>query len=163
MSKEPIKLWEPDDPDIKKSVEGLIYLRPVKNLTNDEAYTTLRLLSIQGQLADPEYDNRVFIDKNDSRLANLSDMDKFLALLVAHTQRNNILCTKDLIYYFGGTKPRWRNIGRTCSITSVASAISECSSGYCGRGWVIAPHIVTLIKWIKDHPMTKELFPELYY
>ena len=151
---EPIKLTEYSDEVFKSVVAGIIEQHPVKNLTEAEVQTTLRLFELQKLLGNAKYEQRpVDIWKNDTRLVNIPDEDKFLAMLLEYDQQDLILCSGNCIYRFGGTKYHWRKIGRTCPITTTASALSASGEGgYYGRGWVIAPHIKTLMNWMKNHP-----------
>lgn len=169
MSKEPITLADYDDPNFKHMVADIIRLQNVhhvKNLTEAEVQTTLRLLELHALLGNPDITvngwHPVDIKKNDPRLANLTDTDRFLALLIEYDYREYILCSANCIRLFGGTKYHWRKIGRTCPITTTVSALNECYAGYYGRGWIIAPHICTLIKWIKEHPNTLSVFYDIH-
>ena len=154
MNKEPIKLTEYSDELFKNMVAAIIEEHPVKNLTEEEVQTTLRLFELQMLLGNKQFESRpVDIWKNDARLVNVSDEDKFLAMLLEYDQQDLILCSGNCIYRFGGTKYHWRKIGRTCPITTTASALSESGDGgYYGKGWIIAPHIKTLMKWMNNHP-----------
>ena len=153
MNKEPIKLTEYSDELFKNMVAGIIEQHPVKNLTEEEVQTTLRLIELEMLLGDARYEQRpVDIYKNDARLAKLDSTDKFLAMLLEADQQDLVLCSGSCIYRFGGTKYHWRKIGRTCPITTTASRIDESYGGYYGKGWIIAPHIKTLMNWMKNHP-----------
>ena len=122
----------------------------VKNLTEDEVVTTMRLLDLERELgAGPRFE--IVIHRNDKRLALCDDNDRFLAMLLDCDKRDVLLFSGRCRSLFGDTVYHWRNIGRKCPITSVASAISECGSGYYGRGWEIAPHIKRLCKWIDEN------------
>lgn len=153
MNNEPIKLTDYQDERFKSLVAEIIKLRPIKNLTEAEVQNTLRLLELHMLLGDKNWPGSpVDIRKNDARLANMPDEDKFLAMLLEYEQQELLLCSGNCIYRFGGTKYHWRKIGRTCPITTTASALNDCCSGYFGRGWLIAAHIRTLIEWIMKHP-----------
>ena len=135
------------DKAFKAKVDRILEAKPVKNLTEDEVITTLRLMELQKALSEGRY-NQIVIHRNDARLGRCDDNDRFLAMLADADARDVLLFSGRCRSLFGGSIYRWRNIGRKCPITAVASAISECGSGYYGRGWEIAPHIIRLIKWI---------------
>ena len=134
----------------QSEIDLIMEAAPVKNLTPDEALTTLRLLELQKFLSQGRY-NEIVIHRNDKRLELLDDKDRFLAMLADCDRRDVLLFSGRCRSLFGGSVYHWRNIARKCPITAVASAISECGSGYYGRGWEIAPHICTLRKWIIEH------------
>lgn len=142
-----MKQITPFNPEIREIAEYIKVHAPVKNLTEDEILTTLRLMKIRSFLSDGRY-NQIVVHKNDKRLELCDDKDKFLALLADCDARYVLLFSGRCRQIFGGTVYHWRKIARQCPITSVASAISECGSGYYGRGWEIAPHIERLIQWI---------------
>ena len=142
-----IQPFNPDDPEIKSNIEYIMQTAPVKNLTREEVSATLRLLYLHVQLATGRY-GEVCIHRKDARLELCSDEDRFLAMLVDCDMRDVLLFSGRCRSLFGGTVYHWRKIARQCPITTVASAISECGSGYYGRGWEIAPHICTLRRWI---------------
>ena len=142
---------QPINPEGHQSAIDLIMeTAPVKNLTPDEVLNTLRLLELQQFLAQGRY-NEIVIHRNDKRLELLDDKDRFLAMLADCDKRDVLLFSGRCRSLFGGSVYHWRNIARKCPITAVASAVSECGSGYYGRGWEIAPHICTLRKWIIEH------------
>ena len=138
------------DSVVQKMSDRILEAAPVKNLTPDEVLTTLRLLELQQFLAQGRY-NEIVIHRNDKRLELLDDKDRFLAMLADCDRRDVLLFSGRCRSLFGGSVYHWRNIARKCAITAVASAISECGSGYYGRGWEIAPHIQRLRKWIIEH------------
>ena len=143
-----IQPFNPSDPEILWKVEYIMKHKPVKNLNKDEVLTTLRLIEIQKDLKEGRY-SQIVVHRNDKRLELCSDNDKFLALLADCDSRDVLLFSGRCRSLFGGSVYHWRNIGRKCPITDVASAISECGAGYYGRGWEIAPHIKTMISWIR--------------
>lgn len=145
-----IQPFNPADPYIQRISDRILEAAPVKNLTPNEVLTTLRLLELQQFLAQGRY-NEIVIHRNDKRLELLDDKDRFLAMLADCDKRDVLLFSGRCRSLFGGSVYHWRNIARKCPITAVASAISECGSGYYGRGWEIAPHICTLRKWIIEH------------
>ena len=152
-----IQPFNPDDPEIRKKAEYIMAHAPVKNLTEDEVLTTLRLMELRDYLGEGRY-NQIVVHKNDKRLELCDDKDKFLALLADYDARDVLLFSGRCRQVFGGTLYHWRRIARQCPVTSVASAISECGSGYYGRGWEIAPHIERLIQWIdKKHVIWQNL------
>ena len=116
----------------------------VKNLTDAEISGTVRMLQL-----DAQYSYGQAWDCSGD-VAKLSDSDKFHLMLIKQTACDYLLTSRTLIYVFHGTKYHWRKIGRTSPLTSVASAVSDCSTGYYGRGWTIAPHIRTLIKFLRS-------------
>lgn len=142
--------FNPADPDIQEECKRILEAAPVKNLTPEEVLTTLRLIELQKFLSEGHY-NEIVIHRNDKRLELCDDNDRFLAMLADCDKREVLLFSGRCRSLFGGTVYHWRNIGRKCSITAVASAVSECGSGYYGRGWEIAPHIVRLRKWILEN------------
>lgn len=149
---------EPFDPDkvSQSAIDLIIKTAGVKNLTREEVLTTMRLIDLHAFLAEGRY-NEVVVHRKDNRLALCDDKDKFLAMLVDCDCRDVLLFSGRCRSLFGGTVYHWRNIGRKCPITTVSSAISECGSGYYGRGWEIAPHIVRLRK----HMMEIDIRPEV--
>ncbi len=138
-----------DSPEIQERIRRIMDARPVRNLTEAEVAATLRLIELQDQLGDNLY-GQVVVHKNDRRLELCDDNDRFLALLLDCDQREVLLGTKRCRYVFGGTPYYWRKIARQSPVTATASAISECGSGYYGRGWKIAPHIERLRRWIRN-------------
>ena len=141
-----VEIWLANE-EFKAKVDRIMEAKPVKNLTLNEVVTTLRFMEIQDALSEGRY-NQIVIHKNDKRLQQCDDKDKFLAMLADCDKREVLLFSGRCRQLFGGSVYHWRTIGRTCPITAVASAISECGSGYYGRGWEIAPHIQRLKNWI---------------
>lgn len=142
-----VQPFNPWDTEVLSKMNQIILAHPVSNLTQDEVLTTLRLMQLQKELSEGRY-NQICIHKNDKRLELCEDTDRFLAMLADADARDVLLFSGRCRALFGGSIYHWRNIGRKCPITAVASAISECGSGYYGRGWEIAPHIKRLINWI---------------
>lgn len=142
--------YNTSDPEIQAKVARIMEAAPVKNLTVDEVLTTLRLLELREFLSEGRY-NEIVVHRNDKRLELCDDKDRFLAMLIDCDKRDVLLFSGRCRSLFGGSVYHWRNIGRKCPVTSVASAISECGVGYYGRGWEIAPHIRTLMIYIEDH------------
>lgn len=143
------EVWMADGDEFKAEVERILEAKPVKNLTEDEVITTLRLLELEAGLSEGSY-NQLVVHRKDPRLEMCDDTDKFLAMLADCDKRDVLLFTGRCRSLFGGSVYHWRNIAHKCPITSVASAISECGQGYYGRGWEIAPHISRLCKFILD-------------
>ena len=141
------EVWMADGDEFKAEVERILEAKPVKNLTEDEVITTLRLLELEAELSEGRY-HQLVVHRKDSRLELCDDNDKFLAMLADCDKRDVLLFTGRCRTLFGGTVYHWRNIARKCPITAVASAISEYGPGYYGRGWEIAPNICTLRAWI---------------
>ena len=140
-------VWMDEADEFRKAVDMILEARPVMNLTEDEAVTTLRFLELKAFLSEGRY-NVIVVNINDTRLELCEDSDRFLAVLADCDNRDVLLGTKRCRRLFGGTVYHWRNIARKCPIIETVSALSECSSGYYGRGWKIAPHIERLINWI---------------
>ena len=79
-------------------------------------------------------------------------------MLIDWEMRELLLCTKDLVRKFQGTGYHWRKVAKDCPVTSVASALSQDGDpGYRGRGWQVAPHICTLIRWIVQHTDNEDI------
>lgn len=135
---------------LQMQANAILQMAPVKNLTEEEVYTTLRLYELERELSEGRY-NHIVIHRKDKRLEKCDDQDRFLALLLDCDKRDVLLFSGRCRSLFGGSVYHWRKIARQCPITSVASAVSECGMGYYGRGWEIAPHIQTLRKWINKN------------
>lgn len=138
------------DPEIQAKVARIIEEAPVKNLTVEEVLTALRLMELWEFLSEGRY-GEIIIHRNDKRLELCDDNDRFLAMLLDCDKRDVLLTSRRCRQLFGGSAYHWRNIGRKSPVTAVASAFSECGTGYYGRGWEISPHIHTLMLWIEDH------------
>lgn len=151
-----IPSFDRTSPEVMSNVDHILKAAPVKNLTREEVETTLRMLALHSMLS--RQDSR-YIDlvRHDHRLDNCTDEDKFLALLVVQDTYERILNSKLCVHYFGGTRYHWRKIGHDSPVTATVSAMSEEGMGYYGRGWVIAPHIVTLRRWIVEHATNGEI------
>lgn len=148
---------QPFNPEGHQSAIDLIMeTAPVKNLTPEEVLTTMRLIELQAFLAEGRY-NQIVVHKNDKRLELCDDNDRFLAMLADCDARDVLLFSGRCRALFGGSVYHWRNIGRKNPITAVSSAVSECGSGYYGRGWEIAPHIQRLRRYILDQKITAEI------
>lgn len=150
--------FNPDTEDSRRAIAHILEHAPVLNLTLREVISTLRLIRLQASLADRQYQD-IYVHNNDRRLQYCDDTDRFLALLLECDQRNLLLGTKRCRLRFGGSPYHWRKIAHDCEIVTVESSISE-DGGYYGRGWALAPNIVTLRKWIvatTENPDIKRL------
>lgn len=148
--------FNPEDPEVQENVKHIMWVAPVRHLTEDEVLSTLRLIQLQALLSEGRY-NQIVIHRNDKRLELCDDMDRFLAMLIDCHLREVLLTTKRCRMLFGNTVYHWRKIAHKSALTDVASAVSECSSGYYGRGWVLAANIFTLRKWIITNSNNREI------
>lgn len=153
--------FNPDAPDVKSCVEHIMKCKPVQNLTEDEVLQTLRLLQLHTLLIDKQRTTHfsVTVYQDDHRLQSCTDEDKFMALLLDAEVRGLILMTKRLHYCFGGTHYKWRNVAKRLSIITTSSMTMNGDYGgkFFGRGWVIAPNIKTLRRWIVEHSTNPEI------
>lgn len=138
--------FDPDTEGNRRSIAHILEHAPVMHLTLREVISTLRLIRLHVSLADRRYGD-VYVRNDDKRLQYCDDTDKFLALLLECEQCHQLLGTKRCCLRFGGTPYHWRKIAHDCEIVTTESSVSE-DGGYYGRGWVLAPNIVTLRKWI---------------
>ena len=155
-----IQPFNPENPEIRSNVAYIMMAAPVRNLTEAEVQTTLRLLQLQVLLRTEYRGHRdeVVVRRNDPRLELCDDGDRFLAMLLDCDLRDVLLGTKRCRSCFGGTVYHWRRIARKCPITDTASALSEYGDGgYYGRGWVIADNIRTLRKWIVGNSTNEQI------
>lgn len=147
----PLAKFNPDSEAMRRSIAHILEHAPVLNLTLREVISTLRLIRLQASLADRQYQD-IYVHNGDVRLQNCDDTDRFLALLLECEQRNQLLGTKRCRLRFGGTPYHWRKIARDCEIVTTASVPATVPAGspagYYGRGWMLAPNIVALRKWI---------------
>lgn len=151
--------FDPDTEESRRSVAHILEHAPVLNLTLREVISTLRLIRLHAYLADRQYGD-VYVHNNDVRLQYCDDTDKFLALLLECEQRDQLLGTKRCRMRFGGSPYHWRKVAKDCEIVTAVSAFSDSGTGYYGRGWVLAPNIATLRKWIvatTENPDIKRL------
>lgn len=142
----------------KRSIAYILENAPILHLTAEEVVSTLRLIRVHAYLADKQY-NDVYVHNNDRRLQQCDDVDRFLALILECEQRDQLLGTKRCRLRFGGTPYHWRKVAKDTHIVVASSAVSE-DGGYYGRGWELAPHIVSLRKWIHattENPDIKRL------
>lgn len=153
--------FNPNDENIKFSLRHILYNAPVKNLTEDEVMQTLRLLHLQSALHDDNPTSRfsVTVWKDDARLANCTDEDRFLALLLDADCRDTILSSKRCCYCFAHNTYYWRKVAGQCVLITTKSATVEGQYGgrFFGRGWVLAPNIKTLRKWIVSNSNNSEI------
>ncbi len=138
--------FDPDTEDSRRSIAYILEHAPVLNLTLREVISTLRLVRLHAFLADRQYQD-VYVHNDDVRLRLCDDTDRFLALLLECEQCDQLLGTKRCRLRFGGSPYHWRKIARDCEIVTTESSVSE-DGGYYGRGWLLAPNIVTLRRWI---------------
>jgi len=148
--------FNPADLDVQRMCDSILEAAPVKNLTKEEVLTTMRLIELQAFLAEGRY-NQIVVHKNDKRMELCDDNDRFLAMLADCDARDVLLFSGRCRALFGGSVYHWRNIGRKNSITAVSSAVSECGSGYYGRGWEIAPHIQRLRRFMIEIDIRPEV------
>lgn len=155
MKKEMIAPFNPQDAEVRANVQRIIDAAPVKNLTEDEVLQTLRLVQLERLLRDDKRTSRfaVTVYQDDQRLMACSDEDKFLALLLDADCRKTLLMSKRCRYCFGQTPYYWRKIASQCVLVAVSSNMVDADNGgrYYGRGWVLAPNIVTLRRWIEEN------------
>ena len=155
----PLEKFDRTNEAIKRSLNHILEHAPVLHLTVQEVLSTLRLIRLQAYLADQQYQD-IYVYNGDARLQYCDDTDRFLALLLECDQRDQLLGTKRCRLRFGGTPYHWRKIAHDCEIVTTASAVSDSGTGYYGRGWQLAPNIVTLRKWIvatTENPEIKRL------
>lgn len=149
--------FDPASAEVQTNLERILRDAPVKNLNEAEVLTTLRLIQIHALLTAGGSPWSVCVHRNDARLAPCSDEDRFLALLLDCDLREALLGTRRCRQCFGGTPYQWRKVARRCAITDTASAVSDCGTGYYGRGWVIAPHIARLRQWIVENSTNEDI------
>ena len=139
-----------DDPNTQKLVGLIMKHKPVQHLTAAETITAMKLWRLEYMLhKDETYPVTVY--QNDKRLELLTDEEKFLAALLDADCRDTLLTYKRLHYLFGKTEGYWKKIVKQSVAIEVKSRMVEGGHGgrYYGRGWVIAPNIRTIIKWIR--------------
>lgn len=150
-----IPAFDPYSQEIVAMVNAIRHLEPVAHLRYEEVVQTLRLIQLEQALKDEKRTSHfsVTIYQADKRLGNLSDDDKFLALLLDADCRNSILTSKRCRYCFGGTAYSWRKVAGRCELIEARSATVEGEYGgrYLGRGWCITPYIKTLKGWMEEH------------
>lgn len=150
-----INTFNPFDKDVLQLVNSIILQHPVAHLRQEEVLQTLRLIQLEEALTDRQRTSHfaVTVYQDDKRLADLSDDDKFLALLLDAECRNVFLTSKRCRYCFGGTQYSWKKIAKRCELIEVKSATLEGEYGgrFLGCGWVITPYIQRLKKWMKDN------------
>ena len=151
-----IPAFDRTSPEVMSNVDHILKAAPVKNLTREEVEATLRMLTLHSLLIRQD-SRHIDMGRHDRRLDNCTDEDKFLALLVVQGSYDRILNSRLCVHYFGGTRYHWRKIGHDSPVTALASAVSEEGMGYYGRGWIVAPHINTLRRWIVEHSTNEEI------
>ena len=141
--------------DVIPIINKVVDAKPVAHLEYDEIVQTIRLMQLEQALTDEERTSHfaVTVYQDDQRLEGLTDDDKFLALLLDADCRGTILTSKRCAYCFGGKAYYWRKVAGRCEIIDTKSATLEGEYGgrYLGRGWVIAPYIQRLRKWMKEN------------
>ncbi len=149
-----IEPFNPQSEEVRQKVFHILEQAPVKNLTETEVTETLHLLHLERQLTDGSRTSRfaVTVYQDDQRLAGASTDDKFLALLLDADCRRTILTSKRCRYCFGQSTYFWQKVARQGVLTVTKSEMMEADFGgrFLGKGWVLAPHIVTLRKWIVE-------------
>ena len=147
--------FNPFDKEVVKIVAGLIECHPVAHLTQEEVTQTLRLIQLEQALTDDEHrcSFDVTVYRHDERLEDLSEDDKFLALLLDCDCRQIILATRQCIHCFGGTPHRWRKVAGRCVLIETKSTTfgGEYGGKYYGRGWAITPYIKRLKKYMEEN------------
>lgn len=144
--------FDAERPEVRSWIDFIMIRKPIQNLTEDEVVTTLRLQHLYYQMRDSDAVFDVTVYQNDNRLEDLTDEELFLAALLDTNCRGLLLGFKRLHYCFGGNEGRWRKIVKACPIIKTQSRMEHAGGGrYYGKGWVIAPHIVTLRKWLFEN------------
>lgn len=153
--KNKIPTFDPNSTEIELLVADIMKAQPVAHLRDEEVFQTIRLMQLEQALTDEERTSHfaVTVYQDDRRLEGLTDDDKFLALLLDADCRGTILTSKRCVYCFGGKTYYWRKVAGRCEIIDTKSATLEGEYGgrYLGRGWVIAPYIQRLRKWMKEN------------
>lgn len=158
------KIIPPFDPKnelIQENVKYIMETAPVMHLTEDEVLQTLRLLQLHVLLLDENRSTHfsVTVYQDDYRLQTSSPEDKFMALLLDADVRGLILTTKRCRYCFGQSQYYWLKIAKKCSIIDTSSRMIDGDYGgrYYGKGWVIAPNIRTLRRWIVENSNNEDI------
>lgn len=150
-----IEPFNPQSEEVRQRVFHILEQAPVKNLTEKEVTETLHLMHLERQLTDENRTSRfaVTVYQDDQRLAGASTEDKFLALLLDADCRRTVLTSKRCRYCLGQSCYFWQKVARQCVLTITKSEMMEAEFGgfFLGRGWKLAPHIVTLRKWIVEN------------
>lgn len=153
--KSKIPTFDHNSAEIELLAADIMNAAPVAHLKDEEVFQTIRLMQMEQALTDEQRTSHfaVTVYQDDKRLEALSDDDKFLALLLDADCRQTILTTKRCIYCFGGKDYKWRKVAKRCELIETKSATLEGDYGgrYLGRGWVIAPYIQRLRKWMKEN------------
>ena len=73
--------------------------------------------------------------------------------------RGTILTSKRCRYCFGQTQYYWRKVAGRCVIITTASVMENAEYGgrYFGRGWKLAPNIITLRRWIVSNSQNPDI------
>ena len=162
--------FQPQSEEVRANVARIMEAAPVQNLTEDEVLQTLRLLQLHSLLLDEArtQHHSVTVYQDDVRLQTASADDRFLALLLDADVRGTILTSKRCRYCFGQTQYYWRKVAGRCVIITTASGMENAVYGglmknadyggrYFGRGWKLAPNIVTLRRWIVSNSQNPDI------
>lgn len=153
--------FNPESEVIQRNLKYIMEEAPVMNLTEDEVLQTLRLLQLHVALLDEHRSTHfsVTVYQDDYRLQACSPEDKFMALLLDADVRGVILTTKRCRYSFGQTQYYWLKIAKKSSLITTSSVVAEGDYGgkYYGKGWVIAPNIKTLRRWIIENSDNEDI------
>ena len=148
--------FDPQSEEVRANVARIMEAAPVQNLTEDEVLQTLRLLQLHEARTQH---HSVTIYQDDVRLQTASADDRFLALLLDADVRGTILTSKRCRYCFGQTQYYWRKVAGRCVLITTASVMENAEYGgrYFGRGWKLAPNIITLRCWIVSNSQNPDI------
>ena len=153
--------FNPQSKEVQDNVKRIMDAEPVKHMTEEEVLQTLRLLQLHVALLDENRTTHfsVSVYQEDNRLQSCSPEDKFMALLLDADVRGVILTTKRCRYCFGQTQYYWLKIAKKSSLITTSSVIAEGDYGgrFYGKGWVVAPNIKTLRRWIVENSDNEDI------
>lgn len=153
--------FQPQSEEVRANVARIMEAAPVQHLTEDEVLQTLRLLQLHSLLLDEArtQHHSVTVYQDDVRLQTASADDRFLALLLDADVRGTILTSKRCRYCFGQTQYYWRKTAGRCVLITTASVMENADYGgrYFGRGWKLAPNIITLRRWIVSNSQNPDI------